>query len=99
MNKHTPTPWKVALPVGNEPFVSNEGYVVVNKVGRMTDYERAKLDADFIVRAVNSHEALILALKKMLAYSDSRCADGSRTAMEASLADEVSDLIAEAEGK
>ena len=54
---HTPGPWKAALPVGNPPFVSNEGTVVVQKVGPFGDehesHANAHLFAD-IARWINA---------------------------------------------
>ena len=60
MNAHTPGPWKAALPIGNPPFVSNEGTVVVQKVGPIGDYATAEANARLIAAAPELLEALKL---------------------------------------
>ena len=47
----TPGPWKACFPVGNEPFISNEGYVVINKVGHMNQLSLAQANARLIAAA------------------------------------------------
>ncbi len=63
------------------------------------DITKNKNACAFIVKAVNSHEALVKALRKMLEFSDARIKDCSRSQAEASFADEVSDLLAQIEGE
>ena len=61
--KHTPTPWELE---GNCHIKSIEGWAIADCD---LDYSSLNLDqqeinASFIVRAVNSHEALIFALRR-----------------------------------
>lgn len=70
--KHTPTPWTLRL---YHPGIKNK-FFDIYKEGRpdtlattafhgWTDNERAA-NAEFIIRAVNSHEALVKALRAVL---------------------------------
>jgi len=66
---HTPTPWK-AVTVNGEPnqsmILDGEGFNHwVAHIQHNGEYmpEKQKANADFIVKAVNSHEDLIWALK------------------------------------
>lgn len=59
--QHTPTPWTTEM-VGNHQWISAPFLL-------MADFgsgEQGKLDAAFIVKAVNSHEALVEALKHLI---------------------------------
>ena len=69
--KHTPTPWEIKKLHGNY-----EGYVLLRNTGdglRRIDFDKdgtfKEDDAAFIVRAVNSHEELLEALKGLVAYA------------------------------
>ena len=62
--KHTPTPWELE---GNCHIKSIEGWAIADCD---LDYSSLNLDqqeinASFIVKAVNSHEALVEALKRI----------------------------------
>jgi len=101
---HTPTPWKELAGMNSG---LDSGIFSIRewdeKYRGEEDSEQAiaesEANAAFIVRAVNSHEALLSALKRMLQFSDGRMATGSRLLAESMLADEISDLIEQVEGK
>lgn len=59
--KHTPTPWTY---VGNGP----EQWVVYTNQTRIANVLTPEADAEFIVRAVNSHEALITAVQAAIIH-------------------------------
>lgn len=72
--KHTPTPWKLENRkkdgvMGN---VITYGTILIAQVfswGKKSKYkmrEQSQANAEFIVRAVNSHEALVGALKALV---------------------------------
>jgi hypothetical protein len=76
MTKHTALPWKVvAEDIGDETFIyapvgikGADGFDVVSYEGGFTPNSEWKLDvikanADFIIRACNSHDELVEALK------------------------------------
>ena len=71
-DKHTPTPWGVQhVPWGREidhKIVSALGQVIaiLNKPRLGIEHNQIMHDADFIVRAVNSHEALLEAAKQLI---------------------------------
>lgn len=58
--KHTPTPWRVSY------RATTDGNISYRIVGVTLD-SLSKENAEFIVRAVNSHEALLDAVKKTMA--------------------------------
>lgn len=64
---HTPTPWHPAYDRGCELIMAfrNGREAVLAEVGAETDtsYEEDRANAAFIVRAVNSHDALVKALE------------------------------------
>jgi hypothetical protein len=61
--KHTPTPWKLDQ---DDRFVNGpKGQAIFGALGDGSD-ETHTANAEFIVRAVNSHEALLEAAKEML---------------------------------
>lgn len=61
MNAHTPTPWYTSRLAGNhQGGVASE----VNGCNVAVTYQ-GDADAELIVRAVNSHEALVAALKML----------------------------------
>lgn len=67
--KHTPTPWKVQA----HP---NTGFLNSLKAGRATVAETVRdADAAFVVRAVNSHAALVSTLKCVLREANARIAN------------------------
>lgn len=64
MSKHTETPWKASMPQGSN------GYWVIEKLGvelascwSISIDEDAEDNANFIIKAVNSHDQLVGALK------------------------------------
>ena len=65
--RHTPTPWRVVEADGKRNVIWN------SKVSEAIsdDKEMTEANAEFIVRAVNSHEALVEALRGMVKYVDS----------------------------
>lgn len=74
--KHTPTPWHVrVLPAHDDMFfieapMPNDhpyfGACPYIEIMSDEDYPTKRADADLIVRAVNSHEALVAAAKAVL---------------------------------
>ena len=74
---YTPTPWKVFEGKENEgkstskAIVDQTGIVLANIWNRGTKpAQQAKANAEFIVRAVNSHEELLEACKDALKFMD-----------------------------
>lgn len=68
--EHTPTPWTINEPhaarSNNAQILDLDGYIVVECSGYASHTGvNAKHNAAFIVRAVNSHEALVKALEAM----------------------------------
>ena len=63
--KHTPTPWRVIdeLRNSNKELLICGDEAVVCQINAYPHYNKG--DADFIVRSVNSHEALVEACKKV----------------------------------
>lgn len=51
MTQHTPGPWKACFPVGNPPFVGNEGTVIIQKVGPLGNTPIAQANARLIAAA------------------------------------------------
>lgn len=79
----TPRPWRTELAVSYEKdrVVQGENGNIVLWCGyrHPDDPDRAKDNAELIVRAVNAHEALVEALKEQIATCmGSRCAPGER---------------------
>ena len=69
MSQHTPGPWKACFPVGNPPFVGDEGTVIIQKVGPLGNRPIAQANARLIAAAPTMLNAL-RAIVKLL--------DGSR---------------------
>lgn len=76
MTEHTPTPWTAAAKyssVVGVPIVNQQGKRVGNTaipaMPREWDHlkRQAEIDAAFIVKAVNNHDALVRALEKISA--------------------------------
>lgn len=71
MSEHTPTPWNIE---GTTRTRGGAGFIVSHGVngygdgpaGYVCDFIGAKSDVDFMLRAVNSHEALVGALRNFL---------------------------------
>jgi hypothetical protein len=77
--KHTPTPWKVSMPIGegtiailSEKVNAFGNFYVLEMPNRIVDgnasqqTEENKANAEFIARAVNSHQDLIHTLSNAL---------------------------------
>lgn len=71
--KHTPTPWKIDTALDGKPIIfadADGGHVVCqmayergeNDYGAFTNHE---INAEFIVRACNSHDDLVAALEQI----------------------------------
>lgn len=88
MEKHTPTPWEARN--GSIYPVKSDGTAIAQFVIKQED-------ADFIVRACNSHEELLEALKQAMPFMVDLGNDGDQQAqIVGSFMDTV---IAKAEGK
>lgn len=88
-NDHTPTPWKV-----EGPFLERSIFGEKDLVTRLVGFDKIQsANAAFIVRAVNSHDALIKALKDALEVIGSWGPDGSPEWAQSAEA-----VIAQAEG-
>jgi hypothetical protein len=79
MNKHTPTPWETAdaygpIEGGQSIKAVCDNYLICSTTGYY-GRDGAIANAAFIVRAVNSHEQLVAALKRCLARIKAECAD------------------------
>lgn len=76
---HTPTPYHV----GKE---SDDGvYGILVSSGQAIGYAKTEEDAAFIVRAVNAHDGLILALQTIALHAPSLDATGIRELADAAL--------------
>lgn len=79
--KHTPTPWTCQL--GDNKFMDKFGQNIIKSgdewVALVCDFNRHGRDAErdanatLVIRAVNSHAALVVALRTMLAHADDAC--------------------------
>lgn len=73
---HSPTPWKVSgvvVPSIRDPLFSHTSIVSGGKrVARVAGIgdDETKANAAFIVKAVNSHEALVSALKNFIDWAN-----------------------------
>lgn len=65
MTKHTPTPWNI---VTEKNYSSIENYEEDVQICKIPLFGEGKADAEFIVRAVNSHEALAAALRDLTSW-------------------------------
>ena len=67
MTEHTPTPYQLGYPGwdDSDTICNEKGYTVCTRP-KLIDKEDWVADAEFIVRAVNSHDALVAALKAMM---------------------------------
>lgn len=96
--KHTPTPWIVsksnagAIPEWSRPveILARGGASCV--ASRMGDGPEAKANAEFIDRAINSHEQMLNALKHISKYLELNKENGT-------IAFVVNEAIQQAEGK
>ena len=58
MSQYTPGPWKACFPVGNPPFVGDEGTVIIQKVGPLGNRPIAQANARLIAAAPDLLAAL-----------------------------------------
>lgn len=73
--KHTPTPWFVMKEVGpcqerlisGKPFYPDHGDPLFHVTVTGNSDEEREANTDFVIRAVNSHDALLAALKGLMA--------------------------------
>lgn len=80
--KHTPTPWGVQ----GDTYVTINSLIIAHcKQDGHTTLEEAQANAAFIVRAVNSHDALVRAVEIGLRYAPKELGLG-RKIMEEALA-------------
>lgn len=93
--KHTPTPWHIS---DEHRIVDEQGGLVADvKYAKATTAE-AMADAEFISRAVNSHEALLEAAKKVVKEYSALPINGPETVIIKSI-DDLQEAIAQAEGR
>lgn len=59
---HTPTPWQT----DQDGFIESMAGTYIAEVSSDSDKAEAQADAEFIVRAVNSHEELLDALERIV---------------------------------
>lgn len=73
MAEHTPTPWfsDRKFVVGPRPSTDDQSDGMLCGVADVYG-ENAKEDAEFIVRAVNSHDALVKAMTELLEHAESQ---------------------------
>lgn len=69
MSQHTPTPWSIEGKLNKHQegllITSRDGLSIVCEMSGGLPFYEVEANAAFIVRAVNSHEALINALKEV----------------------------------
>ena len=61
--EHTKTPWE-ARPSGPKAWIVESGNIVIARFDRSDKPEWNKANAEFIVKAVNSHDDLLAACKE-----------------------------------
>lgn len=92
-HNHTQTPWKI-----EESYVGAR-YMVRSAHSDETAMTRYREDAAFIVRAVNSHEELINAMKEISIHIRGKCDHETQDECDDCIGLIVADAIAKAEGK
>lgn len=102
--QHTPTPWQLKNLEGSDlPFIvstTQSSYAVADTgLGSVSSAE-AWANAAFIVRAVNSHEALVEALQDVLDLAEDLDGDTQNLTVTMSIESwsRIEDLIAQAKG-
>jgi len=73
VSKHTPTPWEARKYTAEGDYaIARVGYMPIAAMGpeEDRDAEQVEADAEFIVRAVNSHDDLLEACKEVLRIRD-----------------------------
>lgn len=63
MKNHTPTPWHLA---GDSLIVEEHGISIAQMLNRGTETPSPRANAEFIVRACNSHDALLDACQEAI---------------------------------
>ena len=98
-SKHTPTPWKIEI-VARRPdlkkvfSIATEHFWIADcGDARLT---AVKANAEFIVKACNSYEALLEAAKSAKFFVDDHSSDNEQAMI---LYSKLEDAIAQAEGK
>jgi hypothetical protein len=61
VSEHSPLPWK-----STERYQGSDERFIASADGRSVDDDIDQVDAEFIVRAVNSHGALVAALQGLI---------------------------------
>lgn len=101
--KHTPTPWKVTHQIatdGTNDIVA-DGKFIAHLGGNLNGDSEHEANAEFIVLAVNSHEALLKALKSALTMIRSISRDTEYGALKENTAwkaKQLETIIAQVEG-
>ena len=98
MSEHTPEPWTTECNVpGETPVRITTTHVLASTICWAASPE----DAEFIVRACNSHEDLLEACKEAIRQSDESLAEdgGFRLPEAQRIYDMVTAAVAKAEGK
>ena len=99
MAEHTPTPW-VADPDDREGYEWNihiiDGQDGHNRICFMSNGPETEANAAFIVKAVNSHDALVEALQKIASLEVTK---GAAANLAQRVLDAVSSPIPSREGK
>jgi len=70
---HTPTPWRIA---GKGTIRTDTGWVPGDGWIGTINWRNRDANAEFIVRAANSHEELVAALKPLAAFYERHFAGG-----------------------
>lgn len=94
--EHTPTPWELEHVWEDQNRALIRGKYLRVIVDRAEDFGNAKTDAEFIVRAVNSHEALLECAKMFLDFD--RLAQEGKPVPYDYLMEKAKETIAQAEG-
>jgi len=108
--KHTATPWKIEIYAADPGIPKNQGggetvRLMADdgllKIGSLSrrNTALAKSNGEFIVRAVNSHEALLKAAKKILSAEDNGIQYFWNFQTTAKEIENLREAITQAEGK
>lgn len=104
MTKHTPLPWKVYYAKNNGQIIlgtgEENGCAIQNHSGAFwRDDEEAKANAEFVVRACNSHYELLEALEQVIDHCVRYFNLGDVGGDEAEILDNAKAAIAKARGQ
>ena len=64
MSEHTPTPWRVLIQTGFNPLLLDDNDKIVGEI-------HSPAAANWVMRAVNAHDALVEALTAIIAKFES----------------------------